>query len=217
MIRNIAVGAVLALCSGPLLADVAGVGRAGFLAGYYDLDTSVGGQNQTSMGIFGGYTLAFQNLFFADLGVEYQSTSNNDGAGFDRTDVLPSVGIFLPRGFSAQLGYRIGYQGQEFFDDEIYKETGPFFGLGFPSMQVVGDYELSPSIGFNLTEFDFDDPNLPKSDFYGLSARAAVSKPGSPHTFGLRIQRFEDRESGFKFIEHYAHLFYQVSFGGFRR
>lgn len=217
MLKKFLVGSALIMLSGQAVADVAGIGRAGFLAGYYDADFSGGGQaadqSQTSMGVFGGYTLAYQS-FFADLGLEYQSTSNNDGAGFDRTDVLPSVGVFLPRGFNLQLGYRFGFQGEELFDDTIYKETGPFAGVGFPSFALGADYELSPSVGFNLTEFDF---GTFEGDFLGISVRAAVSKPASPHTFGVRIQRFQDRESDFKFIEHYVHLFYQVSFAGFSR
>lgn len=217
MIRNVAVGVVLVLCSGQALADLAGIGRAGFLGGLYESEISSGStaadQSQTSLGVSAGYTLA-TGMFFADLGLEYQSTSSKDGAGFDRTDVLPSIGLFLPGGFSVQLGYRLGYQGEELFDDTVYRETGPFAGLGLPAFALVGDYELSPSVGVNLTEFDFGST---EADFYGLSARAAVSKPGSPHTFGLRLQRFEDREDGLKFIEHYLHLFYQVSFGSFSR
>lgn len=217
MIRNIGFGVVLALCSSQAFADLAGIGRAGFLGGYYDAEFSGGGQaadqSQTSMGFLTGYTLA-SGSFFADLGLEYQSTSNKDSAGFDRTDVLPSVGMFLPGDFNIQLGYRLGYQGEELFDDTVYRETGPFAGLGLPAFKVTGDYELSPSVGLNLTEFDFGQF---EGDFYGLSLRAAVSRPGSPHTFGARLQRFEDREDGFKFIEHYLHLFYQVSFAGFSR
>lgn len=223
MIRNLAVGIVMALCSGHAVADLAGVGRAGFLGGIYDAELSgqLGGQpaqvdlSETSMGLFAGYTFAMDS-FFADIAVEYQSTSRSEGGGFDRTDVLPSVGMFLPGGLSLQLGYRLGLQGNDLFDDSFYQETGPFAGLGLPAISLVGDYELSPSVGFNLTTFDFDGTSE-DADFYGLSARAAVSKPGSPHTFGLRLQRFEDREDGLKFIESYVHLFYQVSFGAFSR
>lgn len=217
MMKKMAVGVALAVWGSSVAAQMVGVGRVGALAGVYDFDFefSAGGlsanesSSELSVGLLTGYTVAWET-FFADLALEYQTVDGDDTADFDRTDILLSVGAFLPADFSASIGYRFGYQGDGAFDDDFYNETGPFVGIGFPSFGVGGDWTVSTSAAVNFTELEF--PNNATADFFGISGRAAISKPGMPHSFGLRLQQFSDDEDGFDLTETYGHLFYQYNF-----
>lgn len=222
-------GLAITVFAGVASGQMAGIGRVGVLGGLYDLDvtasngggSSSGGGTDYSYGVLSGYTVAWES-FFADAAFEYQAVPGNDDINeFDRTDVLFSVGAFLPRDFTASAGYRFGWQGDGFFDDEVWTETGPFVGLGFPSFVVATDWTVSTSVAVNFTELEF--PNNQTADFFGLSGRAGVSRKGSPHSFGLRVQQFtyderlNDPDLGAVDVDYeelYAHLFYQFSFLG---
>lgn len=220
MMKRVFLGVATLLFTGSAMAQLQGVARAGVMGGVYDSEISGGGVSETSTeasyGVLGGYTFAWESTFF-DIAAEYQTVDGgSDGADFDRTDVLLSLGVFLPKGFTASYGYRFGFQGDGFIEDDFYKETGPFVGAGFPAFSLFGQWELSTSTALNFTKLSI--PGVPEDpSFFGVSARGAVSKPGSPHTVGLRVQHFMDDESGFKLTETYAHLFYQISFAGFSR
>lgn len=220
MMNKVAMGVALAVFAGSVSAQMAGIGRVGALGGVYDSEfeaPGVGSSDATepTFGILAGYTVAWES-FFADIGLEYQTiTGGSDSADFDRTDVLLSVGAFLPNDFNASVGYRFGFQGDGAFDDDFYEETGPFVGVGFPSFTLGSDWGVNTSAAVNFTEIDLG--GGAKADFLGFSGRAALSRKGSPHTFGLRVQRFSDDEDDFDLTETYAHLFYQLSFAGFSR
>lgn len=223
MMKKLAVGVALAVWGSSVAAQMAGIGRVGVMGGVYDAEaqlssaTGSGSSDSTepSYGLLGGYTVAWDSTFF-DIGVEYQTVDgDSDSADFDRTDVLISLGTFLPKDFSFSYGYRFGWQGDGVLDDDFYQETGPFVGLGLPSFAIVGDWTVNTSVAVNFTELDL--PGVEQDvDFFGVSGRAAISKPGLPHSFGLRVQRFDGdvRESGVKLelTETYGHLFYQYNF-----
>lgn len=221
MMNRIAAGLVIAVFAGTASGQMAGIGRVGVLGGVYDSELEISGVGSNSsteptFGALAGYTVAFES-FFADIGLEYQTITGDgdNSADFDRTDVLVSVGAFLPKNFNASVGYRFGYQGDGPFDDGFYEETGPFVGVGFPSFGLGGNWTVNTSAAVNFTELDLG--GGAEADFIGFSGRAAMSMKGSPHTFGLRVQRFSDDEQGFDLTETYAHLFYQISFAGFSR
>ena len=223
MMKRVTFAVIGAVFASSASAQMVGIGRVGGLGGVYDAEAELSGTSgsgstdstEPSFGLLTGYTMALESIFF-DLGLEYQTVNGDgDSADFDRTDVLLSVGTFLPRDFSVSAGYRFGWQGDGFLDDDFYRETGPFVGVGFPTFPVFADWEMSTSAAVNFTELDL--PGVSQDiDFFGLSGRAAVSKPGLPHTFGLRVQRFNGdvREGGTKLelTETYAHLFYQFNF-----
>ena len=218
MMNRVAMGLAITVFAGAASGQMAGIGRVGVLGGVYDSELDVPGvvnegSTEPTFGVLAGYTVAFES-FFADIGLEYQTITGDgdNSADFDRTDVLVSVGAFLPRDFNASVGYRFGYQGDGAFDDGFYEETGPFVGVGFPSFGLGSNWTVSTSAAVNFTELDLG--GGAKADFIGFSGRAAMSMKGSPHSFGLRIQRFSDDEQGFDLTETYAHLFYQFSFLG---
>lgn len=235
MFKQIAVGVALLMWGAPALADWFGIGRVGALGGIYNSDFELvlrdtggdvvdrEGDSNTlaSLGVFGGYTVAY-DMFYADAALEFQTTPFDSAGedGFDRTDLLLSVGVFLPRDFNASIGYRLAWQGDGFFDDDFYKESGPVIGIGFPSFPFIGNWRVNPSAAVNFTKLKFDSVDDEPS-FTGVSLRAAVIQPDSPHSFGLRVQRFSgsDDESvegvgrlDLDLTETYVHLFYQFSF-----
>lgn len=172
-------------------------GRIGVLAGTYEGELEVpGGELSTDQelayGITTGLTYRIDSLFF-DVALEY-FRQEIDPDSVDRTDVLPSVGIFIGDHWSAFAGYRIGKQGDGLFDDEIQDEQGFFFGIGAGGFSL-GSFNLNASIAYNLSEIDgASDEGISFSDvdYDGVVLKIAASPKSSPqHSFEFRAQRFE--------------------------
>lgn len=142
---------------------------------------------ETAYGIQTGVSAAYGN-FFGDLGVEFLAVDSD--ADLDRTDVLVSLGYLIGQHWSAFVGYRKGMQGDGFFDDDTFNESGFFLGAGIGGMEL-GDFVVGSSLAYNFSEaqdFPFDGEEF---DYGGISFKLSGSLKSMPqHSLQFRYQRF---------------------------
>lgn len=192
--------------------------KGGLVAGRYSVDSdfSVGG-NKTSLAdenerIFGGMvgTSLSGERFFGDLSVEFM-----DIDAFDVSELLGTVGYVITPTWSFFAGARLSWQGDGLFDDEFYKERGPFVGVSafFP---VSEQWAVGLSGSYNRSRFDFTGAG--KDDGNGYSLKAQLNRRGTGHSLGIRFRTFDvdtDLEGApgkIELTEEYLTAYYQYSF-----
>jgi hypothetical protein len=184
--------------------------RLGLTQGGYQNDSSftvtelASGQNEQfvfpsndswfySLGWQAGVSVAVSNVF-ADLSVEYLDVQI-DGGNFDRSDLLFTTGYLIGDHWSAFVGYRQGSQGDGMFDDDTFKESGFFVGLGYAGMEV-GPFMMGTSIAYNFSEAEDFPFEGDKFDYGGVSLKVALNPKAAPqHTVQFRYQRFTGDDS----------------------
>ncbi|MEC9361582.1 MAG: hypothetical protein ACPHN2_03470 [Sinimarinibacterium flocculans] len=154
-------------------------------------DVIVEGQSddswETAYGAQVGASAAYGN-FFGDIGIEFLAVDSD--ADLDRTDVLVSLGYLIGQHWSAFVGYRKGMQGDGFFDDDTFNESGFFLGAGIGGVEV-GDFVVGSSLAYNFSEakdFPFEGEEF---DYEGISFKLSGSLKSMPqHSLQFRYQRF---------------------------
>lgn len=203
-------------------------GRVGPAIGTYEGDVAIRLENVDSFSVDGDKEFAYglhtgisasHGQLFADLALEYMRVDYNDNSA-DRTDVMLSLGHRLGSHASLFAGYRFSTQGDGLFDDEFFKERGPFVGAGLGGV-AAGPLLLGASLAFNLSEVqDFPDEGR-DFDYDGFSLKLSASLIQMPqHTMQVRFQKFEGDDSiatdagrlDFELEESYMQLIYLYSF-----
>lgn len=120
--------------------------------------------------------------------VSGNSSSNTE---FERTDFKFTVGTSFDVGFSLTpfVGYRYAWQGDGYFNDDLYIETGYFLGVALGRLTWIEGFEISLSGSYNDTTLDNE--SGPDTDATGLSARIAIKPEKSPLGFSLKYQNFD--------------------------
>src|ERR1044071_7913943 len=83
-----------------------------------------------------GYTINLAD-FYADVGLNLLRVRFADQDNW-RTDLLFTLGYYLNDNWSLFAGFRRGWQGDGVFNDETFKEFGPYVGVGFGGIPLGG-------------------------------------------------------------------------------
>lgn len=215
-------GLGLVLLSGAALANQTVIqARASLSPGLYDFGISVPGLGSASgdgsiiaadTGFSAIFVQANGGAVLSDIELEYMDidVSGSGGGSFNRTDLKLTTGYQFPSRITPIVGYRFAAQGDGFFNDDNYQETGFFVGVGYSGIKL-GDFgSLGGSLAYNATELEFPDGS--KLDADGGSARVSVSLNEIPLSIGLRYQTFDISESTFNFDESYFLLSFTYTF-----
>jgi hypothetical protein len=150
-----------------------------------------GDESELAYGLQTGLSALFGD-FFLDAGIELLAV--NSDADLDRTDLLFTAGYFIGQHWQAFAGYRMGMQGDGFFDDDTFSERGFFVGAGIGGMEV-GDFMLGASLAYNFSEAQDFPQDGEKFDYGGLSFKLNGQLKSLPqHSLQLRVQRFTGDE-----------------------
>lgn len=133
---------------------------------------------------------ASHGRFVADLGLDYmrfKAPGFNLGT-IDRYDALLTVGVIATSHLSVFSGYRIAWQGDGFFDDDIWKESGAVVGASYGGIEM-GPLLLGVSAAYSFSEAEYPDGS--DFDYPGISLKLNLSVADAPnHALQLRYQRF---------------------------
>ncbi len=186
------------------------VGRVGLIGGSYDIDISARATDgvsgaplaavaeDDSSGTYGAHTglyVGVDDLFF-DVALELLTGLESLGDDLDRTDVLATVGYFVGQNVSVFAGYRKGFQGDGFFDDEALDESGFYAGIGVRGFSV-GDINMFASAAYNFSSVEGGSLNESTDiDYDGVSLKLGGAHSKWPsHSVQLRYQRFDGDDS----------------------
>ncbi len=210
--------------SGVVYAEGFYLGRASFSPGYYTNDGR-GNLGNTPVSFDGdgfilaadlggamGFKLADNQSLLFDLELEAMTVDGDttiSGGGqtaqsdteFERTDVKLTVGYSIRSGlnYSPFIGTRIAYQGDGFFNDDFYSESGFFVGFGISGIEMGSKLRMSGSVSYNQTELDTGSSDV---DADGYSVRLGLRSIGSPLGYSLKYQTFDtDPDAGGTVIE----------------
>jgi hypothetical protein len=188
-------------------------------------DFSVNGDQELAYGLQGGLTAGY-GRFFGDLAVEYLRLDFQKNE-LDRTDVLVSLGSKVGTYGSLYVGYRSGMQGDGLFNDDTFKESGPFIGAGLGGIPA-GALILGGSVAYNFSKVDDFPVDGQKLDYEGVSIKFSAALASMPqHSLQLRFQNFngddsisedldddgnDDLKVDFELEESYLQLYYIYSF-----
>ena len=226
---RIVAGIVLGLgaWSSAALADGSLSGRLGLFGGQYSVTANCptcGTPLDDSMAIYGallGGRVSVSRLFF-DLGVEALKYSDTPQLldGKYRTDINPSLGVYLGDNWNIFVGYRDSLQGDSLFSGKSdtgngSTQSGPFGGVGV-RFSAGRSLSIVPSLAYNSLKLKFEGSTTTLQDFTlnGFSFRLGVGINDTPHSFFLKWQRFDGNyaPSDFSYTENFVTIGYQASF-----
>lgn len=203
-----------ALFTGQVSAVQVMQGSASLSLGQYDLSGAL--DLEADGTILGGdlgfsYATGGENGLTVFAGeIEFMSTGSIDGSirnpntgqrqdisdsEFDRTDAKVTAGYQFPNRITPFVGARLAWQGDGFFNDDSYKETGYFLGASLSGMKVGEAGAFAVSLAYNDSTLDTAGGEL---EVDGLSARVAFNLAKSPVGFSLKYQEFSDDNDFFK-------------------
>lgn len=138
---------------------------------------------RSSLGAGLGGQIAGDTLF-ADLALEYQDVDL-----FSLTDITLLFGGQVSDTVSLGAGVRAANQGEDFGDDDFYRERGYFVVIGAGGWQPWDRIGISGSLAYNRSQIELQPGgrDLPAG---GFSAKLQAALSGSPHAIGLRARRF---------------------------
>lgn len=199
----------LAPCTAALAGDLTYTGRIGLIAGAYegkgaiaspqtDRRSELDGRFEASYGGTVGARVSNRNFdrWQFDAAIDAIKVEYGNNSEANRTDLLMSGGYAVTDKLSLLAGYRLGWQGDGLFDDEILSESGPFAGFGFGGIQFglkVG-FAASAAYNFNRIDLKVDDDARTRSlkfSYPGFSVNAGLLFLGTPHSIRLRFQQFD--------------------------
>lgn len=196
------------LAAGPASAGGALNGKLGAYAGKYKYEDSGFSDDSSMFGVLLGGVLAGDRVF-GDVTIEYAQLNNDS---FDRTDMLFTTGLYLGKIWTASVGYRRGMFGDGAFNDDIYLESGPFFGVSvnFHSGQAV---TLNAAMAYNKLDLEVQGQSFDDLDLGGISLKLQAGFVGTPHAIFVRTQRFKGDVEGtaIAYEEDYIVFGYQFS------
>lgn len=142
-----------------------------------------------------GYTITMAD-FYADLGLYALRVKFQDEQNW-RTDLLATFGYYINDSWTVFAGFRRGWQGPHIFNDDTFKELGPYVGFGYGGIPLGGGWNMNTTAAYNFDKVK-NFPGAPAgfhtepSDFNypGISLKLSVNKKGTPHSLQLRLQRF---------------------------
>lgn len=224
---RIVAGVVLGLgaWSSAALADGSLSGRVGIFGGQYSVTADCSGTNclDDSMAIYGatlGGRVSVSRLFF-DLGIDALKYSDTPQLldGKYRTDVAPSIGVYLGDRWNIFVGYRDSMQGDSLFSGKSdtgggTTQTGPFGGVGF-RFGIGESVSISPSLAYNSLKLKFEGSSaLEDFTLNGFSFRVGVGINDTPHSFFVKWQRFDGdyAPTDFQYTENFVTVGYVASF-----
>ncbi|MGQ0622280.1 MAG: hypothetical protein ACT4QA_20585 [Panacagrimonas sp.] len=199
----------LAPCAALQAGDLAYTGRVGLIAGAYegkgaiaspqtDRRSEIDGSFEASYGGTVGVRVSnrrFDRWQF-DAAIDAIEVEYGDSSEANRTDLLFSGNYAVLDSLSILAGYRLGWQGDGLFDDEILSESGPFAGLGFGGLTFgprIG-FAASAAYNFNRLDLKVNDGDRTRSldfSYPGFSINASLLFLGTPHAIRLRFQQFD--------------------------
>lgn len=155
-------------------------------------DASQEGDQELAYGAQVGLTAGWGS-FSADVAIDYLRLDLPEA--IDRTDLLLTLGYLIGSHGSVFAGYRFGFQGDGFFNDDIFKETGPFIGAGIGGIEV-GAVTLSSSLAWNFSQIEDFPVDGQETDYDGISLKLGGALKSHPqHVVQLRYQMFEGDDS----------------------
>ena len=139
------------------------------------------------------YILAFDDntALLADAELEFFQIEVDEGGEFDRTDLKLTFGYKTAVNLTPFIGYRNGWQGDGFLDDEAAKETGWFFGGSYSGLPLGELGQLTLSAAYNLNNYEFNGGDF---DTAGVSAKVSLLLDAFPVGLNLKYQSFSDDE-----------------------
>lgn len=199
---GVAAGLVMAL---PQVAQAEGFwqGRASLSPGQYTYQQEAAPQFNRSAGDTDGDIIAADvgAAFGLKMGdgstlvfdVELEALtidSDVDSLDFERTDFKASAGWVFDVGVNLTpfLGLRYAWQGDGYFNDDFYTESGFLAGVGLSGLSLSENLSLALSIAFNDSTLDAD---LAETDASGYSLKLAVRPSSIPVAFSLKYQYFD--------------------------
>ena len=190
--------AVALLGTVPLAAQAEGFwqSRASFSLGNYTYEESSADSDGPIIAadVGAAYGLKLQDGSTAVFDVELEAmTIDAEGdvdLDFERTDLKASAGWVLDVGLNLTpfVGLRYAWQGDGYFDDDFYTETGFLVGVGLSGIKLGDNLSLAGSLAYNDTELE---AGSAEADASGFSFRASLRPKGSAIGYSLKYQTFD--------------------------
>lgn len=229
-------------------ADFSYSARVGVIAGAYqgkgaiqlpqsDLRDEVNGSFEPTYGGTAGVALSSKKFdrWHFDAAIEALKVEFKDGedqkSEANRTDLLFAGAYAVTDMLGLMAGYRLGWQGDGLFDDEVLSESGPFAGASVGGIKLCPRLGFAASAAYNFNRIDAAVERSPSQEFSypGFGINASLQLLGTPHAIRARFQRFDgdttysrsnfdgpgQREEVLIEIEEtYIQLFYTYTLGG---
>ncbi len=144
-----------------------------------------------------GLPIGQDSTLIVDVELELIQAKPDDFPDFDRTDLKVIFGLPLDVGLTLSpfAGIRIAQQGDGFFNDDLYSETGFVLGAGLSGIKL-GESQLAFSIAYNDSTYDWSPEGRGDQDASGYSLKASYRLANSPLAFSIKYQYFDAPSQG---------------------